>query len=155
MSTNKVQCGDTITVPAPGSVTSGDLVVIGGLFGVAVTSAGTGELVALETEGVFSLPKVTGVIAVGDPVYWDSSASKVTVSRVTDTGDLLIGVAVAAATSGAATADVRLGCGCVLPEATTVEIIQDTVGAMVTGNTESGITVTYQDSDGTIDFTVP
>ena len=34
------------------------------------------------------------------------------------------------------------------------EEIQDIVGAMVTGNTESGITVTYQDSDGTIDFTV-
>ena len=34
------------------------------------------------------------------------------------------------------------------------EVIQDTVGAMVSSNTESGITVTYQDSDGTIDFTV-
>ena len=30
--------------------------------------------------------------------------------------------------------------------------IQDIVGAMVTGNTESGITVTYEDSDGTLDF---
>ena len=34
------------------------------------------------------------------------------------------------------------------------ESIQDTVGAMLTGNTESGITVTYQDLDGTIDFSV-
>ena len=34
------------------------------------------------------------------------------------------------------------------------ESIQDKVGAMVTGNTETGITVTYQDSDGTIDFEV-
>lgn len=34
------------------------------------------------------------------------------------------------------------------------EEIQDIVGAMVTGNTESGITVTYQDGDGTIDFSV-
>ena len=32
------------------------------------------------------------------------------------------------------------------------ERIQDIVGAMVTGNTESGITVTYEDSDGTLDF---
>jgi len=37
----------------------------------------------------------------------------------------------------------------------TNEEIQDIVGGMLTGNTESGITVTYQDSDGTIDFTVP
>ena len=36
----------------------------------------------------------------------------------------------------------------------TDEEIQDIVGAMVTGNTESGITVTYQDADGTLDFTV-
>jgi len=34
----------------------------------------------------------------------------------------------------------------------TDEAIQDLVGAMVSGNTETNCTVTYQDSDGTIDF---
>ena len=34
------------------------------------------------------------------------------------------------------------------------EVIEDTVGGMVTGNTETGITVTYDDTDGTIDFVV-
>lgn len=34
------------------------------------------------------------------------------------------------------------------------ESVQDIVGAMVTGNTETNITVTYQDSDGTLDFEV-
>ena len=34
------------------------------------------------------------------------------------------------------------------------EVIADTVGAMVTSNTESGITVAYVDADNTIDFTV-
>ena len=34
------------------------------------------------------------------------------------------------------------------------EQVQDIVGAMVTSNSESGITVTYQDTDGTIDFSV-
>lgn len=34
------------------------------------------------------------------------------------------------------------------------EHIQDIAGAMFTGNTETGITVTYQDSDGTVDFDV-
>jgi len=34
------------------------------------------------------------------------------------------------------------------------EVIQDTVGAMFSGNTETNITVTYQDSDGTIDLDV-
>jgi len=34
------------------------------------------------------------------------------------------------------------------------EQVQDKVGAMFTGNTETGITATYQDSDGTIDLVV-
>ena len=36
----------------------------------------------------------------------------------------------------------------------TDEEVQDIVGGMVTGNTESGITVTYDDTDGTLDFSV-
>ena len=35
-----------------------------------------------------------------------------------------------------------------------VERVQDIVGAMVSSNTESGISVTYEDSDGTLDFNV-
>jgi len=34
------------------------------------------------------------------------------------------------------------------------ERVQDIVGAMVSSNTESGVTVAYQDGDGTLDFTV-
>ena len=37
---------------------------------------------------------------------------------------------------------------------TLAEYIADTVGAMVSSNTESGITVAYQDGDNTLDFTV-
>jgi len=36
----------------------------------------------------------------------------------------------------------------------TQEQVEDFVGGMVTGNTETGITVTYQDADGTLDFEV-
>jgi len=45
----------------------------------------------------------------------------------------------------------------VLTEASTSfmsEYIADTIGAMVSSNTESGITVSYQDSDNTLDFDV-
>ena len=38
--------------------------------------------------------------------------------------------------------------------AQTGEEVQDIVGAMFTSNTESGITVAYDDTDGTVDFTV-
>ena len=46
------------------------------------------------------------------------------------------------------TGDLSVG-GVTLPET-----IADTVGAMVTSNTESGIAVTYEDSDNTLDFTL-
>jgi hypothetical protein len=36
----------------------------------------------------------------------------------------------------------------------TEEQVEDFVGGMVTGNTETGISVTYQDGDGTLDFVV-
>ena len=36
----------------------------------------------------------------------------------------------------------------------TEEEVEDFVGGMVTGNTETGITVSYQDADGTLDFVV-
>ena len=36
----------------------------------------------------------------------------------------------------------------------TEESIEDFVGGMITGNTETLITVTYDDSDGTMDFVV-
>ena len=36
----------------------------------------------------------------------------------------------------------------------TTEQLQDIIGAMVSGNTETNVTVTYQDSDGTLDFEV-
>jgi len=36
----------------------------------------------------------------------------------------------------------------------TTESIQDIAGAMFSGNTETGITATYQDADGTIDLVI-
>jgi hypothetical protein len=34
------------------------------------------------------------------------------------------------------------------------EVVQDTVGAMFSSNTETNITATYQDADGTIDLVI-
>ena len=59
----------------------------------------------------------------------------------TDTGKLKIGDG-----STAWTALAYIGLG--------QEIVEDWVGGMVTGNTETLITVTYQDADGTLDFVV-
>ena len=40
------------------------------------------------------------------------------------------------------------------PVGNTSEQVQDIIGAMVSGNTETNVTVTYDDSDGTLDFVV-
>lgn len=66
---NFVQRGDTITVAAPATLSSGDGVLIGSLFGVATTDAASGADVALVTTGVIALPKesTTDTFAVGDP----------------------------------------------------------------------------------------
>jgi hypothetical protein len=47
---------------------------------------------------------------------------------------------------------VKIGTTLYIGSDTLAEYIQDTVGAMFTGNTETNITVTYQDTDGTIDL---
>ena len=56
---NYVQEGNTITVTAPATVTSGQLVVVGSINGVAAFDAASGADVEVTVEGVFELPKVT------------------------------------------------------------------------------------------------
>ena len=74
------------------------------------------------------------------------------------TGNLTIGGELSAATldiSGNVDIDGTLEADALTIDGTTLsETIADTVGAMVSSNTESGITVAYDDSDNTLDFTV-
>lgn len=102
---NFVQSGDTITINAPYTVTSGGGIQIGGLFGVACDDIANGVEGEMLTRGVFDLVKATGAVAVGDEIYWDNTNRVVS---TTAAGNKRIGVAVAAALSGAATARVRL-----------------------------------------------
>ncbi|TAH67641.1 MAG: DUF2190 family protein [Rhodopseudomonas palustris] len=103
---NYLQPGDAITVPAPADVTSGDLVVVGSLFGVAATDADNGADVVLNTSGVYTLPKTSAQAwTVGAKVYWDATNAVATSTASTNT---LIGHAVAAADNPSATGVVRL-----------------------------------------------
>ena len=67
-----------INVVAGGTVSSGDVIDLGGgLFGVAAADASSGEVLAVYTEGVFDLPKQSGFsIAAGEPVYFDAGADQ-------------------------------------------------------------------------------
>jgi predicted RecA/RadA family phage recombinase len=118
---NFVQKGNVVTVAAPsGGVVSGEMVLIGSLFGVAATTQAEGSPVELALTGVFDLPKVTGAISVGAPIYFDVSADKVDDTHDTGT-NLRVGIAVEAALEAAATVRVRLD-----GAATTIVIDTDT-----------------------------
>jgi predicted RecA/RadA family phage recombinase len=100
---NYIQTGDTLTVTAPADVSSGDLVVVGSIIGVAAYDAASGADVEVDTDGVFELPKVvTDVIGQGDKLYWDSSVKKLT--KTAGTGSKpLVGCATVSAGNGAST----------------------------------------------------
>jgi len=104
---NFVQQGCNITVTSPtGGVASGDAVLIGSLFGVAAYTAAEGASLEIATEGVFDLAKVAAdSFAVGDKVYWDGTAKKVT---STATSNKWIGIATEVAAVDEVTARVRL-----------------------------------------------
>lgn len=101
---NYIQPGVNLTVPAPATVVSGTLVVIGNIVGIAAGDAASGEDLDLVTEGVFSYPKVSAdVLAVGDPVYFDGAEV-----GVESTGSDLVGTCVQAAGNGVTTAYFKL-----------------------------------------------
>jgi predicted RecA/RadA family phage recombinase len=104
---NFIQRGDVIAIPAPADVSSGDGVLVGSLFGVAITDAASGQSVECAVEGAVFLAKATGVWTTGAPIYWDESAGVATTDD--DTGsNLRIGVAIAAALEADATGPVKL-----------------------------------------------
>lgn len=103
---NFVQPGDTLTIPAPIAVTSGEPVIAGGIVGIAAGSATAGAPVDVVTTGVFDLPKVAAdAFALGAAVYWAASTK---LSTVTASSNAKLGVAVAAAAASTATVRVRL-----------------------------------------------
>lgn len=95
-----LQEGDVIRATAPYNVASGVGMLVGSLFGVTQTSASSGALVDIATEGVFVLAKATGAAwTEGARLYWDDSAKNVTTNAAAG-ANKLIGVAVMQ-TSGA------------------------------------------------------
>lgn len=96
---NYVQPGNTITLDAPYSVTSGDGLLAGAIFGVAVSDAVSGATVGAVLAGVFDLTKIgSQAWTIGTKVYWDDTNKHCTSVA---TGNTLIGVAVEAVAGGA------------------------------------------------------
>jgi len=116
---------------APSSAQSCFIVVMGTSIGVSVPADGSVTMAKLAQSGIDRLSSV-GIQSGGTTI-----GAGVTFINFVQSG------LTATVASGIAT--VSLG-------GKTNEEIQDIVGAMFSGNTETNITATYQDSDGTIDL---
>lgn len=87
---NFKQQGDTITVVAPGAVSSGDIVQVGQIVGIAITDALSGANVELKRTGIFELPAVSAEVWTdGQVVYFDGT----NISDVSAAGKLMVGFA--------------------------------------------------------------
>jgi predicted RecA/RadA family phage recombinase len=94
---NYVHRGETLTVTAPYTVVTGQGVVAGNIFGVAVFNAASGASLEIVTWGVFDLAKDASTFNPGDKVYWDNvnfvATSAPPASPSTTPGNREIGVA--------------------------------------------------------------
>jgi predicted RecA/RadA family phage recombinase len=108
MAKNFVQPGKQVTFPAPvGGVVTGVGVLIGAMFGVALTTAAAGlDFVAAMT-GVWDLDKVAAEAwLVGDKIFWNDTLKKCT--NAAAAGLRFIGTATAVAANPTNTGRVRL-----------------------------------------------
>jgi predicted RecA/RadA family phage recombinase len=88
MAKNFHKPGEVMTVTAAANVNSGQLVVIGQMFGVATYSANTAEKVEIRTGGVWKFNKASAAstsAAEGANVYYDATNLNVTISATSNT----------------------------------------------------------------------
>lgn len=97
--------GVTLSILAPATLSSGDVIVAGELKGIAATDADSSDLVAVTVEGVFQLPKLsTAAFDLGEAVFWDVADGQCN----EDNTNPVLGYAVAAAANSSATVLVEL-----------------------------------------------
>jgi predicted RecA/RadA family phage recombinase len=103
---NFIQNGRVLSLLAAAAVQSGDGLLVGKIFGVAIANVPAGATGEFQTEGVFELPALAAdVAAQGAALYWDVANKRLT---VTAAGNTRVGVAVLAKANGAATATIKI-----------------------------------------------
>lgn len=103
---NAIQAGVTLSLLAAAAMLSGEAVLVGKIFGVAVANVAAGQQGEFRTEGVFELPALgTDVAAQGAILYWDAANKRLT---TTAAGNTRVGVAVVAKANGPAVATIKI-----------------------------------------------
>lgn len=103
---NFIQPGAVLTLLAAAVVLSGEAVLVGKIFGVALSSVAAGASGEFQTEGVHELPVLsTDVVTVGAPLYWDVANKRLTVTVASNTR---VGVATVAKAAGGLTALLKI-----------------------------------------------
>jgi hypothetical protein len=158
-----VVAGDGLT----GGATSGAATI--NVVGGDGITANANDIALSSTVAGNGLSYSSGVLAVGvddSSIELDSDAVQVKAGGITNAmlagsiaaGKLAGSIGNSLLSNSAITIDgtsVSLG-GSITTNNTqlTTEQVQDIVGGMVTGNTETGVAVTYEDGDGTLDFVI-
>ena len=99
-----VQCGESLDYTPGGTVSSGDIKVIGSRWGVVNRDGSSGVLNSIQTEGVFDIVSKNEAFTDGAPVFWDATGDPYGgtagsgAATGTDTG-VFLGYAVGAAGS--------------------------------------------------------
>ena len=150
---------DTANVTAAGALMDSELTDLAGIKGVTIST-----LQVKPSEGAFAngdKTKLDGIEASADVTdatnvdaagaVMNSDSSTASMSFVIDEDNMASDSATKVPTQQSVKAYVDANAG---GATLTEEQVEDFVGGMVTGNTETGITVTYQDADGTLDFVV-
>ena len=126
----------------------------GAITGTAITGTsfviGSADINEAELETIDGV--TAGTVAASKAVVVDSNKDIGSFRNITLTGEL---DAATLDISGDADIDGTLEADAItIAGVTLAETISDTVGAMVSSNTETGISVTYDDSDNTLDFVI-
>jgi predicted RecA/RadA family phage recombinase len=139
---------DAVDYTPAAAVTGGDVVISGGIVGISPTDLAASEKGALQIDGIFQVPKSTGAIVAGQPIYWnptgtpDSGDSGSGAANQTGNGTYM-GIAVQAQASGDNTCLVILNAG-LPPKQSAVTATSDglTTGLIPAGTSFATVTST-------------
>lgn len=110
----KVSEGRVVAYTPGSAVSAGDVILQTALFGISSQDIAASALGSIETDGIFDVVKVTGVVSAGAEIFWDPTGDPVGgvagsgACTTTQAALSLMGWAVVSALSAGTTARVKL-----------------------------------------------